>query len=302
MLLALALVLLQQASGGPTLLLYASSVLRALGFGGRDSAVLASVGLGLVKAASTLGAALCSDRVGRRPLLLAGCGLMALGLLAVGLLSGGALGRAHNPCSSQADGTLAGNHTFPQAPPALVGNQTHLHAGTAAAGGGGGDGGDDGALEASQRAQAPALKWLILLGMMTAVSAFSFSFGPLTWLLLSEIFPEEVRGRAFAFSNCFNWAANLLVTFTFLDVTNAVGLSGTFILYGVTSLGAGVFFYFLLPETKGKTLEQIDQELRSNRFGGGSCGCCVGCWGVCGDAPPRYQRLRCQVSGAPSNL
>lgn len=43
-------------------------------------------------------------------------------------------------------------------------------------------------------------------------------FGSVTWLLLSEIFPAAVKGRAFAFTNCFNWAANLLVTFTFLNV------------------------------------------------------------------------------------
>lgn len=45
-----------------------------------------------------------------------------------------------------------------------------------------------------------------------------FFFGSVTWLLLSEIFPAAVKGRAFAFTNCFNWAANLLVTFTFLNV------------------------------------------------------------------------------------
>lgn len=44
-----------------------------------------------------------------------------------------------------------------------------------------------------------------------------FCLPPVTWLILSEIFPAAIRGRAFAFTNCFNWAANLLVTFTFLD-------------------------------------------------------------------------------------
>ncbi|XP_061641445.1 solute carrier family 2, facilitated glucose transporter member 10 isoform X3 [Phyllopteryx taeniolatus] len=88
----------------------------------------------------------------------------------------------------------------------------------------------------------------------------------LTWLLLTEIFPAAVRGRAFAFTSCFNWSAHLLVTFTFLDVFNAIGLSGTFLMYGITSMVAAVFFYFMLPETKGKTLQEIDKELRLNRF------------------------------------
>ncbi|KAK6320931.1 hypothetical protein J4Q44_G00079070 [Coregonus suidteri] len=76
----------------------------------------------------------------------------------------------------------------------------------------------------------------------------SVGFGPMTWLILSEIFPAVVRGRAFAFSN---WAANLIVTFSFFNVIDAIGLSGTFLSYGLIGVGA-VVFHFLLPETKGK--------------------------------------------------
>lgn len=48
--------------------------------------------------------------------------------------------------------------------------------------------------------------------------------------------------------------------------TDAVGLSGTFLLYGITAVAAGLFFYLVLPETKGKTLEEIDEELRLNKY------------------------------------
>ncbi|KAK1142698.1 solute carrier family 2, facilitated glucose transporter member 10-like [Acipenser oxyrinchus oxyrinchus] len=102
--------------------------------------------------------------------------------------------------------------------------------------------------------------------MMAFVSAYSVGFGPMTWLVLSEIFPAGLRGRAFAFTNCFNWAANLIVTLTFLDVIDALSLSWTFLLYGVIAVAAVVFVYLLLPETKGKSLEEIDKELSGKRL------------------------------------
>ncbi|KAK1142229.1 solute carrier family 2, facilitated glucose transporter member 10-like [Acipenser oxyrinchus oxyrinchus] len=109
------------------------------------------------------------------------------------------------------------------------------------------------------------LNWITLLSMMAFVSAYSVGFGPMTWLVLSEIFPAGLRGRAFAFTNCFNWAANLIVTLTFLDVIDALSLSWTFLLYGVIAVAAVVFVYLLLPETKGKSLEEIDKELSGKR-------------------------------------
>uniref|UniRef100_A0A672P6H9 Solute carrier family 2, facilitated glucose transporter member 10 n=1 Tax=Sinocyclocheilus grahami TaxID=75366 RepID=A0A672P6H9_SINGR len=91
------------------------------------------------------------------------------------------------------------------------------------------------------------------------------SFGPMTWLVLSEIFPKEVRGRAYSFINCFNVEANLIVTFSFLSITDVIGLSGIFFVYGVIGMAAVVFIYIVLPETKGKSLHKIDRELSQTR-------------------------------------
>lgn len=101
---------------------------------------------------------------------------------------------------------------------------------------------------------------------MVYVSAFSVGFGPVTWLVLSEIYPAEIRGRAFAFCSSFNWAANLFISLSFLDLIGAIGLAWTFLLYGLTAVLGLAFIYLLVPETKGQSLAEIEQQFQTSRF------------------------------------
>lgn len=137
----------------------------------------------------------------------------------------------------------------------------------------------------------PAANGAILLSLMAVVGAYSIGFGPLTWLLLSEIFPAEIRGRAFSFTNCFNWSAHMLVTSTFLNLVDTIGLPGIFVSYGVIAAAAAVFFCKILPETKGKSLEDIDQELRLNQFSQNE-DCCS--FVSKRNRPPHYQKVHCE--------
>ncbi|NXR47723.1 GTR10 protein, partial [Hippolais icterina] len=114
-------------------------------------------------------------------------------------------------------------------------------------------------------AQHTVLNWITLLSMMAFVSAFSIGFGPMTWLVLSEIYPAGIRGRAFAFCNSFNWAANLLISLSFLDLIDAIGFSWMFLLYGLMGVLAVIFIYLFVPETKGQSLEEIDQQFSGRR-------------------------------------
>ncbi|NWI50661.1 GTR10 protein, partial [Calyptomena viridis] len=114
-------------------------------------------------------------------------------------------------------------------------------------------------------AQHMVLNWITLLSMMAFVSAFSIGFGPMTWLVLSEIYPAGIRGRAFAFCNSFNWAANLLISLSFLDLIDAIGFSWMFLLYGLMGVMAVIFIYLFVPETKGQSLEEIDQQFSRKR-------------------------------------
>jgi sugar porter (SP) family MFS transporter len=100
-------------------------------------------------------------------------------------------------------------------------------------------------------------------GLVIYVSCFAFGLGPIFWLLISEIYPLRVRGAAMSTVTVMNWVTNLAVAVTFLTLVGVLGHAGTFWLYGVTAIGAWIFFYRLVPETKGKTLEQIEEHWRS---------------------------------------
>ncbi len=102
-------------------------------------------------------------------------------------------------------------------------------------------------------------------GLVIYVACFAFGLGPIFWLLISEIYPLKIRGAAMSAATVTNWAFNLVVAVTFLTLVGVLGHAGTFWLYGVIAAGAWVFFYLLVPETKGKTLEQIEEHWRSGR-------------------------------------
>ncbi|KAL6035557.1 hypothetical protein STEG23_031931, partial [Scotinomys teguina] len=86
------------------------------------------------------------------------------------------------------------------------------------------------------------------------------------WLLLSEIFPGGIRGRAMALTSSMNWGINLLISLTFLTVTDRIGLSWVCFIYTIMSLASLVFVVLFIPETKGCSLEQISMELAKANY------------------------------------
>jgi SP family galactose:H+ symporter-like MFS transporter len=102
-------------------------------------------------------------------------------------------------------------------------------------------------------------------GLVIYVACFAFGLGPIFWLLISEIYPLKNRGVAMSAVTITNWATNLLVAVTFLTLVAAFGRAGTFWLYGAVSIGALLFAYFLVPETRGKTLEQIEAHWKTGK-------------------------------------
>ena len=102
-------------------------------------------------------------------------------------------------------------------------------------------------------------------GLVIYVSCFAFGLGPIFWLLISEIYPLKTRGAAMSAVTVTNWALNLVVAVTFLTLVAILGHAGTFWLYGSIAVAAWIFFYLLVPETKGKTLEQIEEHWRSGK-------------------------------------
>lgn len=107
--------------------------------------------------------------------------------------------------------------------------------------------------------------WLTVSSMLLYIASFAFSLGPVVWLMITEVYPLRIRGVGASFATCINWASNLLVTATFLTMIQFIGTSGTFSLYLCLSILSIFFVYFYVPETKGVSLEQIEEHLMSGK-------------------------------------
>ncbi len=106
-----------------------------------------------------------------------------------------------------------------------------------------------------------AVPWLALACLLTYIMGFAVGLGPVFWLMISEIFPIQMRGPAMAVCSMFNWGLNFAISYTFLTLTNTITKQGTFWLYAFFGVCALVFFLTLVPETKDRSLEQIQADL-----------------------------------------
>ena len=195
------LAILQQVTGINTVIYYAPTIVEFTGIDSSSSAILASVGVGIVNVGMTLVAIRLLDRVGRRALLLGGIAVMAISLFALGLAFDGPTRTRSARCSRSAR-------------------------------------------------------------LMTYVAAFAISLGPIFWLINSEIYPLRVRSKAASLGTMANWVFNFIVSLTFLPLIDELGHSGAFWLYGGISVLTLIFCWKLVPETKGKPLEEIQDHFR----------------------------------------
>lgn len=111
---------------------------------------------------------------------------------------------------------------------------------------------------------APALdlRWLALSSLAVFITGFALGWGPIPWLVMSEIFPVKVRGFASAVCVLTNWSMAFVVTKTFHDMMDHLTSAGTFWLFASICSVNVIFTIVFLPETKGKTLEQIEAIFR----------------------------------------
>jgi sugar porter (SP) family MFS transporter len=99
----------------------------------------------------------------------------------------------------------------------------------------------------------------ILILVMIAIATYAMTLAPITWVVLSEIFPNSIRGTAMAIATTALWIACFLLTYTFPILNKLLNASGTFWLYGFICLSGFMFILKKLPETKGKSLEEIEK-------------------------------------------
>jgi len=102
---------------------------------------------------------------------------------------------------------------------------------------------------------------LAVLALLLYVSCYQLSFGPIGWLMISEIFPLRLRGRGLSIAVLVNFGANAIVTFAFSPLKALLGSGVLFFIFSGIAVISLVFIYFIVPETKGLSLEEIEAKL-----------------------------------------
>jgi sugar porter (SP) family MFS transporter len=196
LIIAVTLAVLQQITGVNTVLYYGTLIFRdQVGQQSNASAIGLNVIIGGINCLATIVAIAIIDKAGRKPLLLASSGGMAVALVVIG-----AAFRVH-----------------------------------------------------------PVPAVLVLVAIVAYVVSFGIGMGPGVWVLMSELFPTRIRGRAMAIATVALWLASLLLTVTFLSLVSTIGPSGTFWLYAGLSAFTFVFIWRVVPETRRKSLEEIER-------------------------------------------
>jgi facilitated trehalose transporter len=106
-----------------------------------------------------------------------------------------------------------------------------------------------------------SLGWLPLTSFVVYVIGFSLGFGPIPWLMMGEILPAKIRGSAASVATSFNWSCTFVVTKSFQDIMMIIGQQGTFWLFGLICIIGLIFVICCVPETSGRSLEEIERGL-----------------------------------------
>ena len=196
--LGVALAATTQLVGVNAVIYYAPTMLKQAGFGS-TAAILSSVGIGLVNMVVTVIALALVDRLGRRPLLLGGTGVVIIALIFLGAV--------------------------------------YLSPGSASAS-------------------------LLVAGLCVYIAAFAGSLGIAIWLINSEVFPTAVRGKAAAFGTVTHWVLDFVISLTVLTTIDLFTPTGLFWIYAAFGIAGFAYLYRRLPETKGRSLEDISRSLQ----------------------------------------
>ncbi|MGX1929358.1 sugar porter family MFS transporter [Flagellimonas sp. 2504JD4-2] len=256
MIIALGIAFFQQITGINAIFYYAPTIFEQAG-GTTDSSFLQAIVVGLTNLAFTLVAIWLIDRLGRKPLLLIGTGFMTIALLMATL--------AFNNATYNFNGDSLKKISDPQIHQALQSMEGKSYSGQSE-------------LFQAVKEKLDAEQFLnfkrneitnfidinatlVLVAILLYVAAFAISLGPVMWTLISEIFPSKIKGIAISVVGFFNSLVSFSVTQIFPWELSNLGPTITFAIYALLSLLAFFFVYKYVVETKGKTLEEVEQSL-----------------------------------------
>lgn len=253
LLIGVVVAILQQITGINSVFFYAPMIFEQSGIG-TDASFSQAILVGLTNLVFTILAILFIDRFGRKVLLIFGLSGIALSMF---LLSWG-FSTATYTLSNEAVQNLP-EHIERSKTTAMVGKTyqsdvAFKNAINAAYG----------EIEAKKiesdliTASISMNAWLILIGIIGFVASFAISLGPVMWVLFSELFPNSVRGLAISFAGFINSGVSFTVQLVFPWELAALGSSLTFLIYGLFAAVGLIFIIIILPETKGKSLEELE--------------------------------------------
>lgn len=256
MTIGIVLAILQQITGINSVFFYAPMIFEQSGIG-TDASFIQAIMVGITNLVFTILAMLMIDRFGRKPLLLMGVSGMAASLfvLAWGFhsssytLSQSAIEQLPENINktalmSIADQTFESDLAFNEALAGSLGKEeANAHSSTIVP------------------AAISTNPMLILIGILGFVASFAISIGPVMWVLFSEVFPNAIRGVAISFVGLVNSAISFLVQWVFPAELEILGNAWTFAIYGFFAAAGLIFIIFKVPETKGKSLEELEEKL-----------------------------------------
>lgn len=256
MTIGISVAILQQVTGINSVFFYAPMIFEQSGIG-TDASFMQAVLVGVVNLVFTVVAILLIDKLGRRPLLGFGLGGIAICMLTLAYGFGSATYTLTNetiielPAAIERsqveqikDTTYHSDIEFKQALSISLGNE--------------------GLQNYEAELITAAIKMnptLILIGILGFVASFAVSIGPVMWVLFSELFPNRIRGLAISFVGLINSAVSFAVQLIFPWELANIGNAGTFLIYGLFAVVGVVIVMRLLPETKGKSLEELQSLL-----------------------------------------
>lgn len=256
----IAVAILQQITGINSVFFYAPMIFEQSGVG-TDASFLQAVLVGIVNLVFTIVAMALIDRLGRRPLL--GIGLAGI-TICMFLLSFG-FGSAKYTLDRDAISALPGDVDIALLEP-LIGEEygSDVDFRNAVSGA---IGEETYAQYESQlvKAAVELNTSLILFAILGFVASFAISLGPVMWVLFSELFPNQLRGLAISFAGLINSAVSFGVQILFPWELEKFGSSITFMIYGGFALAGFIVVLRILPETKGRSLEELEEVLVRNR-------------------------------------
>ena len=244
---------LQQITGINSVFFYAPMIFEQSGIG-TDAAFIQAILVGLTNVVFTILAMVLIDRLGRKPLLAIGISGIALSMFLLAYGFNTATYTLTDDSISKLPAAINGAQLTPLKNKTFNSDTQFKNEVTAAIGAEMAKKYESEFITASIKMN-PAL---ILIGILGFVASFAVSLGPVMWVLFSELFPNHIRGLAISFVGFLNSTVSFGVQLIFPWELANLGSTGTFLLYGIFAFVGLILMMKLLPETKGKSLEELE--------------------------------------------